>query len=111
MRSPWILAALGLLNALVGATHTRIAVDHPLRIVGPLVVMLVSFVEMQEEGRLSRAYVTALCIFGLGGSAMIAPLLFSVFGQWAMPSITMLVCVAICAISLIPEGKVKWLQS
>lgn len=93
----------------------RLEANHPLRIALPAILGAVAYSEMYAHGsswpRLSRAYCMALLTFALAGVDVAAIFFHVLGGAWVVPGFTVLVCLAICAIALIPEGKVKWLRS
>lgn len=89
--------------------------NHPLRIAMPAILGALAYSEMYAAratwGSLSRAYLMALLTFALAGVDIAALFFRALGGQWIVPGFTVLVCLAICAIALIPEGRVKWLRS
>lgn len=89
--------------------------NHPLRVALPAILGALAYSEMYASGsswpRLSRGYVMALLTFALAG-VDIAALFFHVLGgAWIVPGFTILVCALICAVALVPKGRVPWLLS
>lgn len=89
--------------------------NHPLRVALPAILGALAYSEMYTSRsswpRLSRGYVMALLTFALAG-VDIAALFFHVLGgAWIVPGFTILVCALICAVALVPKGRVPWLLS
>lgn len=110
----WVaIAIIGPIEILgIGPT---LEANHPLRVATPALLGALAFSEMYnanaEWPRLSRAYVMALLTFALAG-VDIAALFFHVLGgAWIVPGFSVMVCLLICAIALVPKGRVPWLLS
>lgn len=93
----------------------RLDANHPIRVGLPFLLGALAYSEMYTADatwpRLSRAYCMALLTFSLAG-VDIAALFFHVLGgAWIVPGFTVLVCTLICAIALVPEGRISWLRS
>lgn len=89
--------------------------NHPLRFALPAILGAVAYSEMCADGaswpRLSRRYVMAVLTFALAGVDVAAPFFHVLGGSWIVPGFTVATCALICAVALVPEGKVSWLKS
>lgn len=105
-----IVAPLELSGA---ASHLE--ANHPLRLALPVILGALAYSEMYACGsswpRLSRAYVMGLLTFALAGVDVAALFFHALGGAWIVPGFTVLVCVLICAVALVPEGRISWLRS
>jgi hypothetical protein len=88
---------------------------HPLRVGVPLFVGTLALYDAYAQrsvwGALSRGYVIALLTFALAGVDAAALFFHELGGAWIVPGFTVLVSLLICAVALVPKGRVSWLQS
>jgi hypothetical protein len=99
----------------VAARAIELPVEHPVRVLLPAISMAFGFAEGYAEWRqtnhVSRAYALGAIAF-MSGLADIAALpTFAAIDGWGVPYLQILFCLAVVAISTIPQRRIPWLIS
>jgi hypothetical protein len=102
-------------NIYVSATGIVLPVEHPARVIVPIASMVLAFAEGYAEGKhkqgLTRAALLGGLVFGSGLADIAALPMFALLHGWAVPSLQILVCLAIVAVCTIPRRRFPWMIS
>lgn len=98
------LACTLALNVAMVAANVHLEANHPIRLVCPVVMMAISYGEMQDPPSV-KAYSIARAVFALSFASLFAPLGFVLWGDWPLPFVVAAVCLWIVWCALTKKGK------
>ena len=97
------LACTLALNVAMVAANVHLEANHPIRLVGPVIMMAIAYSETHDPPNV-KAYSIARAVFALSFASLFAPLGFVLWGEWPMPVAVTAVCLVIVGLALTKKG-------
>lgn len=109
------IACPAMANFYVMRTNVDFAVDHPVRLIVPIVSAVIGFSKLFAEAskgrRSSRPALLGLVVFVSGALDVLALPASAAISEWIVSPLQYIACALLIGCSLLPEWRFRWFSS